>query len=197
REVTYGVRRAAFAALSIASDGTLTFAAPKSFTGVTAVNVENSQEQTRQFADDQVHIILNAEETKAGTITTYQFAQAFLENHLGKKVSAAGGLTDTGLFKNFALQWIETVVDEIGGQTEELHVLYNVKAAAPTATATTKADSVEGKLFEVPITVLRNNNVLDEDGVPVSEYILRKTDANAEFFEEAFERIILPGDTPD
>lgn len=194
REVTFGNKLAAFAGMTVAANGTLTFEAPESFTGMVSSEIETEQEQNPVYADDQIHLTLNGEEVTEGTISVLQFPKKFLEHHLGKKVTAAGGLTNTGQYKNFAFQWIETVVDEFGAETLELHILYNVKAAAPSSTTETKADGVEAKVFEIPITVLPNSRVLDEDDEPVKEYILRRTDANADLFDEAFDRILLPTD---
>lgn len=193
REVTHGVQRAAYATITN-EEGKVAFGKPASYTGMRGVNIETTQEQNKFFADDQTHIVLNSAKSTEGSFTCYQFPKDFLTSHLGKKVHDNGGLTDTGTFKSFAFQWIETVEDEFGEKFDELHVLYNVKATTPTAEAATDEDSTEPKEFEVPVTAAVNNGVLDKDGEATTEMVLRKTKENEELFNTFMDKIILPTD---
>lgn len=198
REVTHGTAYGAFA--PIAKDettGVLSFDAPQSFTGLRSVKIETAQDSNPQYADNIVHVSLLAAKTVEGSITTFQFPKTFLPL-IGKKIMDNGGLTDTGTFKRFAWQYIETVTTELGDTYDELHVLYNVQASAPTAEATTDEDSPEGKEFEVPITANPSPFVFDaENGRAVTEFVLRRTEANSGLFDEAYSRIILPTDVAE
>ena len=84
------------------------------------------------------------------------------------------------------------MTDEFGDECEELHIFYNVKASAPTAGSQTDEDSAEPKEFEIPVTASPNPAVLDSDGKPVTEAVIRKNETNAKLFDLAYTEVILP-----
>lgn len=195
REVTHGTSYGAFAEIveSTTTPGTLdTTIDPKEFTGLRGVSFETSQESNAYYADNVEHIRLLGAKTIEGNITCYQMRQEFLTDHLGFKLSSNGGLTDTGVAKNFIWQFIETITDAIGNEYRQLTVYYNVKASAPTAEAATDEDTVEPKEFEIPCTASPNDLVKDADGKAVTMYQLRETANNKALIDLAYDQIILP-----
>lgn len=193
REATHGGSRAFFAPIVRDEDtGAITFGAPSTLTGWRKSSLEPSQDSNPYYADNVEHIRLQGIKTIDGSMTMYQLSETFMLNHLAKKKMPNGAIVDTGTYKSFALGYVETVDDEFGNQTEELHVWYNVKASSPTAETSTDEDSPEPKEFEVPLTASPNNGVLDDEGKAVTELVLRKTTTNAVFFESAFDKVILP-----
>lgn len=192
REVTHGNAYGAFASISQGEDGKITFGTPTIFTGLRANNFETSQDSSPFYADNVEHVRLQGAKSTEGSITCYQIPKQFMLNHLGKSEEANGMIVDTGLNKNFVWQWIETVTDEFGNEVEELHIMYNVKAAAPTSSSSTDEDSTDPKEIEIPATASPNNAVLDSKGKPVTEAVIRKTDENAALFDLAYTQVILP-----
>lgn len=195
REATHGGSRAFYAPIIRDTDtGAVTFGTPKTLTGWRASSLEASQDSNPYYADNREHIRLQGIKTVDGSMTLYQIPKDFLLNHLAKKEMANGSIVDTGTYKAFVLGYVETVDNEFGEQTEELHIWYNIKASSPTAETSTDEDSPEPKEIEVPLTASPNNGVLDTDGKAVTELVLRKTETNKVFFESAFDKVILPLD---
>lgn len=193
REVTHGNAFGAFASITKnAETGAVELGTPAIYTGLRANNFETTQESNPYYADNVEHVRLSGAETTEGSITVYQFPEAFTINHLGKKKEANGMLVNTGVKKSFVWQYIETVTDEFGDEYEELHIFYNVKASAPTAGSQTDEDSAEPKEFEIPVTASPNPAVLDSDGKPVTEAVIRKNETNAALFDLAYTEVILP-----
>ncbi|EOT42746.1 major tail protein [Enterococcus dispar] len=192
REVTHGNAFGAFASITKNAEGQVEFGTPAIFTGLRGNNFETTQESNPYYADNVEHVRLSGAETTEGSITVYQFPESFVINHLGKKKAANGMLTNTGTKKNFVWQYIETITDEFGEEYEELHIFYNVKASNPTSESQTDEDSAEPKEFEIPVTASPNPAVLDADDKPVTEAVIRKTEANAALFELAYTEVILP-----
>lgn len=195
REVTHGNAWGAFATITKdETTGDVTFGTPYVFTGLRANNFETTEESNPFYADNQEHIRLSGAKSTEGSITVYQIPRKFLTDHLGKKEMTNGGYTDTGIKKSFVWQYIETVTDEFGNETEELHVWYNVKASAPTAGSNTDEDTAEPKEIEIPVTASPNNAVLDPDGKAVSEFVIRRTAANSTLFDTAYTKVVMPSD---
>ncbi|MBC1377847.1 phage tail protein [Listeria innocua] len=196
REGTHGTSYGAFAEINRDEQtGALTFGVPKPFTGLRSVSFETSQESSPFFADNREHLSLSGAPTTTGSLKTYQFSKDFLV-YIGKKIMSNGGMTDTGSFKAFVWQFIETVTDEFGNSYDELRIFYNVKASVPTAESVTDEDSVTLKEFEVPLTASQSSFVVDGDGTGVTEFTIRRTEANATLFDLAYEQVILPTDVP-
>jgi hypothetical protein len=195
REVTHGTSYGAYAEIveSVAAPGTLdTTQVPNEFTGLRGVSFETTQESNPYYADNVEHIRLIGAKTIEGDITAYQIPKDFMTAHLGFKLASNGGLTDTGVMKNFIWQFIETVTDETGNEYRNLTVYYNVKASAPTAEAVTDEDSVEPKEFTIPCTASPNSLVKDTDGKAVSMFQVRETAENKQLIELAYNQIVLP-----
>lgn len=196
REVTHGNKFGGFAEIKKTSDGKIDRSvAITPFTGLFSSSFETSTEQNKFYADNQVHMTVNGAPTTEGTITCYQFKEKFAIDHLGFKKHDNGGLTDTGVIKAFIWQYIETITDEFGNETDKLNIYYNVKAATPQDASSTDEESVEGKNFEIPCTASPNSLIVDKDGDPVTHFSITKTETNAELFEYAKEHILLPTDT--
>lgn len=192
REVTHGNNWGAWAPITVGTDGKAVIGTPKVFTGLRANNFETSQESNPYYADNQEHVRLQGAKTTEGSITVYQFPKQFMLDHLGKKEEPNGMIVDTGKYGNFVWQYIETVTDAFGNESEELHIWYNVKASAPTAGSNTDEESAEPKEFEIPVTASPNTSIVDSEGKPVTEAVIRKTKDNEALFELAYTEIILP-----
>ncbi|MBC1353893.1 phage tail protein, partial [Listeria innocua] len=122
REGTHGTSYGAYAEIiRNEQTGAITFGVPKPFTGLRSVSFETSQESNPFFADNREHLSLSGAPTTTGSLKTYQFAKDFLE-YIGKKIMPNGGMTDTGSFKSFVWQFIETVTDEFGNSYDELRI---------------------------------------------------------------------------
>lgn len=196
REMTHGNKFGGFAEIKVTSEGKLDRSVPITpFTGLRSSSFETTTEQTKFYADNQVHMTVNGAPVTEGSITCYQFKEKFAIDHIGFKKMENGGLTDTGIMKAFIWQYIETVTDEFGGETDKLNIYYNVKAARPQDVSNTDEESVEGKEFEIPCTASPNSLVVDEDGDPVTHFSITKSESNAALFEFAKEHILLPTDT--
>ncbi len=199
RTATHGNAYGAFAEIkeSTETPGTLdTTVAPATFTGLRGVSFETAQESTAFYADNVEHVRILGHKTEEGTITCYQFPRVFATTHLGFKVSSNGGLIDAGTYKNFIFQYIETVSDQLGNDKRLLTIYYNLKASAPTATATTDEETVTPKEFTIPTTASPQPWVVDaETHKAVGKYQLLETEANGALIDLAYTQIILP-DTP-
>ncbi len=197
REVTHGTSRGFWADITRdTSTGAVNIGTPQAFTGLNDVKIETKQDQSSYYADNVTHITLNGNPQTTGDLTVYQFPKAFVTGHLGKKAMENGGLTDTGNYKSFVFGYVETVTNEFGDETELLHEFFNMQASAPTGESKSDEDKATPVEFDIPVTASQNNGVLDSDGKPVTELQLLKTNDNANFFESAFDKVILPTDTP-
>lgn len=175
REVTHGNAFGFFAKISQAVSGGLEIGKPHEFTGLRANSFETSQESNAYHADNVEHVRLQGAKTTEGTITTYQFPEQFVLDHLGKTKTSSTppALIDTGVNSNFVWGYAETVTDAFGGEVEEFHIFTNVKASAPTSSSKTDESSVEPKEFEIPCTASPNTFIKDSKGKPVTEIVWR------------------------
>ncbi|MCM0582794.1 phage tail protein [Weissella diestrammenae] len=192
RTATHGNSWGAFAKITNDSAGETQFGTPKIFTGLRANSFETTQDSNPYYADNLEHIRLTGAKAVEGSIKAYQFPRQFAIDHMGYKETENGGLIDTGTFGNFVWQFVETITDQFGGETEQLTIYYNVKASAPTAETATDEDSAEPKEFEIPVTASPNPAVIDGDGKAVTVMTITKDEKNAALFDLAYQQVILP-----
>lgn len=196
REVTHGDAYGAWAEIveSTTTPGTLdTTGVPKVFTGLRGISFETTQESTAYYADNVEHTRILGNKTDEGTITCYQFPQAFATGHLGFKLSSNGGLIDVGTYKNFIFQYIETITDALGNDWRLLTIYYNLKASAPTAESASDEDTVTPKEYTINTTASPQPLVVDADTKKaVTMLQLRETSANSKLIDLAYSQIILP-----
>lgn len=193
REGTYGLEHGIYASFTQDSQtGKLSFGTPRAITGLRSVSVESSQEDTVFYADNVQHLTVAGAENLSGSFTTYQLPSQFWADNLGYYFDQNGARIRGSQRQNFALQFVERVVDENGKEYRQLKVYYNCRASQPSNESTTIEEGVEIKEFEVPLAISPSSFVVNQDGTGLSEVILRETDENREVFEAALNSIYVP-----
>ena len=192
RTVSHGVEWGAYAPFTVSEQGEITFDTPKIFTGLTDVEFKETQDSEDKYADNVIHVQLFGQVSTEGTLKCYQFPTDFVQNHMGKKLLANGGLKDTPNKKSFAFMFQTTITDEFGENKNQLYIYYNVKAGATSIVAQTDEDKLNPNEFELPLIVSQNNFVLDDDGEPTTYMMIDESDDTAGLFAMAYEQVILP-----
>jgi len=187
---------AAYAAIkeSTTTPGTLDEAVvPKIFTGVTECGFETSQDSQEIFADNQIHMKASGASKTEGSIKGFQLPEDYLINHLGYvELENIGGYTATDNQRNFVWQYIELITDEMGNQSRQLVIFYNVQPSPPKESSKTDTDKVEAKEFEIPCSALPNSMVRDPKGRAITSVIIPETKDNAWVFDLAYKQVVTP-----
>lgn len=193
RKVSYGIKKA-FYALVDEVDGT-TFGTPIDLIGITGFTMEASAEDTPEYADDQVHLVIPGLTSETGTLSLKQVPESFMTSCLGKEMNATGILTNTGVRKPFALTFLGTEYDAVGNETNVIFTMYNVLAGPQGITKTTVAGAKEGEVFELAVTLSTSPLALSDSGKESSYSEIYQSTTTQGYFDQHGTEIYLP-DTP-
>jgi len=188
-KITYGIKNVHYAQKTEAPDGSPIFGAVKSWIGADELALPPVGDPIVIHADDVEYYRLPVNQGYEGNINVRQIPEDFKINHLGEYKDANGVLIEKDGIKpdNFALLGEFTIADESAVSAKRF-VLYDCSAGRPDLSGQTKGDTVDPKLFSVPITARPTKS----DGI--IKATIKKSD-NAELFNSWFDSVYYePGD---
>lgn len=188
-KITYGIKNVHYAQKTEAPDGSPIFGAVKRWIGADELALPPVGDPIVIHADDVEYYRLPVNQGYEGNMNVRQIPEDFKINHLGEYKDANGVLIEKDGIKpdNFALLGEFTIADESAISAKRF-ALYDCSAGRPDLSGQTKGDTVDPKLFSVPITARPTKT----DGI--IKATIKKSD-NAELFNSWFDSVYYePGD---
>lgn len=149
-KITYGLKKLAYAVITEAEGGTITYGTPVLIPGARAISLSPVGEDTPVYADDVKYVTVTSNQGYEGDITVLGIPDSFATDVLGMVLDANGALIEGAddAKKNFAL------LGEFSSETAEKKrfVMYNCVAGRPELSGTTKEDTVEATEMAIPVT---------------------------------------------
>lgn len=182
-KITYGIKNVHYAQKTEAPDGSPIFGAVKAWQGADELALPPVGDPIVIHADDVEYYRLPVNQGYEGNINVRQIPEDFKINCLGEYKDANGVLIEKDGIKpdNFALLGEFTIADESAVSAKRF-ALYDCSAGRPDLSGQTKGDTVDPKLFSVPITARPTKT----DGI--IKATIKKSD-NQELFESWFDSV--------
>lgn len=148
-KIKYGLKNVYYAVATIAADGSATYGTPKAFPGAVSLSMEPQGDSTPFHADNIVYYTSIANNGYEGDLEVALVHDDFLTDILGMVDNSKGVLyEDAGAEPvHFAL-----LFQFEGDQKATRHVLYNCTANRPSASGSTKTESIEPETETLSIT---------------------------------------------
>ena len=188
-KITYGIKNVHYAQKTEAPDSSPIFGAVKAWQGADEVALPPVGDPIVIHADDVEYYRLPVNQGYEGSINVRQIPEDFKTSCLGEYKDANGVLIEKDGIKpdNFALLGEFQIADESAVSAKRF-ALYDCSAGRPDLSGQTKGDTVDPKLFSVPITARPTKS----DGI--IKATIKKSD-NAELFNSWFDSVYYePGD---
>lgn len=148
-KIKYGIKNVYYAVATIAADGSATYATPKPLKGAVSLSMDPQGDSTPFYADNIVYYTSVANNGYEGDLELALIPDDFLVDILGMVKN-----TDNIIYEDagadpahFAL-----LFQFEGDQKATRHVIYNCTATRPSASGSTKEDSIEPETESVTIT---------------------------------------------
>jgi len=182
-KITYGIKNVHYAQKTEAPDGSPIFGVVKAWQGADELALPPVGDPIVIHADDVEYYRLPVNQGYEGNINVRQIPEDFKINCLGEYKDANGVLIEKDGIKpdNFALLGEFTIADESAVSAKRF-VLYDCSAGRPDLSGQTKGDTVDPKLFSVPITARPTKS----DGI--IKATIKKSD-NQELFDSWFDSV--------
>lgn len=182
-KITYGIKNVHYAQKTEAPDGSPIFGAVKAWQGADELALPPVGDPIVIHADDVEYYRLPVNQGYEGNINVRQIPEDFKINCLGEYKDANGVLIEKDGIKpdNFALLGEFTIADESAISAKRF-ALYDCSAGRPDLSGQTKGDTVDPKLFSVPITARPTKS----DGI--IKATIKKSD-NEELFDSWFDSV--------
>lgn len=192
RKVEYGIKRAHYAAINATGDG---FETPIEMLGARGFTAEVEVEDTPQYADNQVHLVIPGKELTSGELRMYQLVRSFMSHALGRKELQNGMLSNTGNRKPFALMFEGEEYFENGTTQDVISIYYNCLASPPSKDKNTTEGAIEGEELVTTLSINPCNFALDDDDIPVTDVTIYYDEVLTKpFFDNYGTAIYLPQD---
>lgn len=188
-KITYGIKNVHYAQKTETPNGAPIFGAVKGWQGADELALPPVGDPIVIHADDVEYYRLPVNQGYEGNINVRQIPEDFKINCLGEYKDANGVLIEKDGIKpdNFALLGEFQIADDSSVSAKRF-ALYNCAAGRPDLSGQTKGDTVDPKLFSVPITAKPTKS----DGI--IKATIKKSD-NAELFNSWFDSVYYePGD---
>lgn len=149
-KITYGLKKLAFAKITVAEDGKITYGAPVMMPGAKAISLSPTGEDTKVYGDDSNYVTITSNQGYDGTVSVLGIPDGFATDIMGMQKDSNGVLIENAedSKESFAL------LGEFSSESKQKKrfVLYNCIAGRCNFASNTKEDKVEATVFEIPLT---------------------------------------------
>ena len=146
-KVTFGLKNAHYAKITIDEEGEIVYGTPKALPGSTELSLDPRGDITEFYADDMLYYSASNNQGYDGTLTLANITEDFAIDILGEEKDSEDFVmtekaTATGSY--FALMF------EFAGDVKAVrHVMYYCSASRPSIGSSTKTDSVDPNTVEL------------------------------------------------
>ena len=185
-KIKYGLKNVHYALATIAADGSATYDTPVPFQGAVSLSMDPQGENTPFYADNIVYWVGASNTGYEGDLEIAKVIDAFKTDVLGYQTDKKGVLVEDANANavHFAL-----LFQFEGDVKATRHVLYNCTATRPSASGSTKEESVEPETESVTITSTTVYNASYDTDIVKAE-TNESTDATT--YTEWFEAVYTP-----
>lgn len=146
-KITFGLKNAHYAKITIDESGTITYATPKPLPGSVEISLEPRGDMTEFYADDILYYSASNNQGYDGTLTIANITDDFAIEILGEEKDETDlVITEKSTSKSSAF----ALMFEFDGDVKATrHVLYYCNASRPKVGSSTKTDSAEPNTNEL------------------------------------------------
>lgn len=146
-KITFGLKNAHYAKITVDEDGTIAYATPKPLPGSTEISLEPRGDMTEFYADDILYYSASNNQGYDGTLTIANITDDFAIDILGEEKDETDlVITEKSDAKSSAF----ALMFEFDGDVKATrHVLYYCTASRPKVESSTKEDSADPNTTEL------------------------------------------------
>lgn len=149
-KITYGLKKLAYAKITVDTGGKITYARPVMLPGARAIALSPKGENKDVYADDINYVTMTSNQGYEGDVTVLGISETFLTDILGMTKDTNGAIVENAedTKTQFAL------LGEFSSETKEKKrfVLYYCTAGRPDISGSTKEETPEETEYTIPLT---------------------------------------------